>query len=213
MLPNPVQATTRLSNSAQGLMRFGAMIWLCLLLPLVTNAQRQRLPVRLTDAEFLPLSERCAPGVPTDTMLAIARTESALYANAISINRPSAAARRAGYRDGQLALTRQPKDRTEAIHWIRWFAAHAYTVSIGLMQVNVETARRYGVRPDQLLEPCTNLRVAARILIVAYSSVARALGEGFAALDAALSLYNTGNPTAGLRNGYVADVYAQATGR
>jgi hypothetical protein len=54
------------------------------------------------------------------------------------------------------------------------------------------------------------LRVGASILIAAYSDVAREIGEGYAALDAALSLYNTGTPTAGLRNGYVAEVYAHA---
>jgi type IV secretion system protein VirB1 len=213
MLPNPFETATRLSNSPRGALKCGAMVWLCLLLPLVASGQVRPHRVRLTDAEFFSLSERCAPGVPTDTMLAIARTESALNANALSINHPNAEAWRAGYSRGQLALTRQPKDQTEAIHWIRWFAAHGYTVSVGLMQVNVETARHYGVRADELLEPCTNLRVGARILIVAYSTVARDLGDGLAALDAALSLYNTGNPTAGVRNGYVADVYAHAPGR
>jgi type IV secretion system protein VirB1 len=156
------------------------------------------------------LATGCAPGAPADTLLAIARTESNLDPNAISINRPRAAARRVGYGDGELALKRQPKDRSQAKVWLRWFAVHHYTVSIGLMQVNAEMAPRLGLKPEQLLEPCTNLKAGAGILVAAYSTFAREIGEGFVALDAALSLYNTGNPTAGLRNGYVADVYVHA---
>jgi type IV secretion system protein VirB1 len=81
------------------------------------------------------------------------------------------------------------------------------------MQVNVETAARFRVKAEQLLEPCTNLRIGATILISSYSKVASEIGEGFTALDAALSIYNTGDSTAGFRNGYVANVYAHALRR
>jgi type IV secretion system protein VirB1 len=194
-------------------MRFGSAGWFCLLLGLVTSAQAQRPYPRLSEAEFVSLAGRCAPGAPADTLLAIARTESGLYANAISINRPRSAARRTGNGDGEIILSKQPKNRIEATRWLRWLVFHHFTVSIGLMQVNTETAIRFGVNAEQLLEPCTNLRVGATILISAYSELAREMGEGFTALDAALSLYNTGSPTAGLRNGYVADVYAHAPKR
>ena len=184
-----------------------------LILGLDSHAQPPPASARLSDAEFVSLAGRCAPGAPPDTLLAIARTESDLYPNAISINHPKAAARRAGYGDGEFVLSKQPKDRSQAKSWLQWFAVHHYTVSIGLMQVNAEMALRLGVKPDQLLEPCTNLKVGARILIAAYSTAAREIGEGFAALDAALSLYNTGSSRAGLRNGYVAEVYAHAVQR
>ena len=52
--------------------------------------------------------------------------------------------------------------------------------------------------------------IGAAILISAYTALAREMGEGFSALDATLSFYDTGNVTAGLRNGYVANVYAHA---
>ncbi len=81
------------------------------------------------------------------------------------------------------------------------------------MQVNAEMALQFHVKPDQLLEPCTNLRIGAAILISVHTDLAREIGEGFSALDAALSFYNTGNPTAGFRNGYVANVYAHAPRR
>src|SRR5258708_23962504 len=159
----------------------------CLILGLPSRAQQQRASVRLSEAEFVSLAGKCAPGAPPDTLLAIARTESDLNPNAISINRPKAAARRAGYGNGELALERQPKDRSQARFWLRWLAVHHYTVSIGLMQVNAEMAPRFHLQSEQLLEPCTNIRVGAAILISAYTKLAYEIGEGFEALDAALS--------------------------
>ena len=90
-------------------------------LGLVTSARAQNPDARLSQAEFVLLAGRCAPVAPADTLLAIASTESGLHANAISINRPNAAARRAGYSNGELVLKRQPKDRKEAMNWLHWF--------------------------------------------------------------------------------------------
>jgi len=180
----------------------------CPILSLPSHAQEQRASVRLSEAQFVSLAARCAPGAPPDTLLAIARTESDLNPNAISINRPRAAARRAGQTDGELVLARQPKDGKEAKSWLGWFVLHRYTVSIGLMQVNAEMAPMFRIKPEQLLEPCTNLRIGASILISVYTDLAREIGDGFSALDLALSFYNSGDSTTGFRNGYVANVYA-----
>jgi type IV secretion system protein VirB1 len=81
------------------------------------------------------------------------------------------------------------------------------------MQVNMEVAPQFHVKPEQLLEPCTNVRVGTAILISTYTDLAREIGAGFYALDAALSIYNTGDATAGFRNGYVANVHAHAPRR
>jgi len=81
------------------------------------------------------------------------------------------------------------------------------------MQVNSEMAPQFHLKPEQLLEPCTNLRVGAAILTSVYTDMAHQMGEGFSALDAALSFYNSGNSIAGFRNGYVASVYAHAPPR
>ena len=177
---------------------------------LLTPAQEHSQALRLSEAEFISLAGHCASAVPSDTLLAIAQTESGLYTDAISINRPRASAKRAGYADGHVILSRQPRSRAEAKRWLRWLTLHHFTISVGLMQVNIETAQPLGISAEQLLEPCTNLRLGARILAAAYSEVAREIGEGFTALDAALSIYNTGDSTAGFRNGYVANVYAHA---
>ena len=118
MFQNAIKDTADHSKLVGNLMRLGALSSFSLLLGLITTAQVGRYQARLSEPEFISLAGRCAPGAPADTLLAIAKTESALYANAISINRPSAAARLAGYSDGQLVLTKQPKDRKEAMYWL-----------------------------------------------------------------------------------------------
>src|SRR5437879_6581485 len=118
MVRNAIEDTSHRSWTRENVMRLGTLGCFCLLLGSLTSAHAQPAHARLSEAEFLSLAGRCAPGAPADTLLAIANTESALYANAISINRPNAAARRAGYSDGQLVLARQPKDRKEAMYWL-----------------------------------------------------------------------------------------------
>ena len=190
-------------------MRLTNLFCLSLLFVAPAHAQEQPPHTRLSPIEFFLVAARCAPGAPADTLLAIAKTESGLDPNAISINHPKAAARLAG-EDGELILAKQPKNLKEAKSWLHWLAVHRYTVSVGLMQVNVETARQFHLTPEQLLGSCTNLRVAATILIRLYTESAREMGEGFSALDVALSQYNTGDPATGFQNGYVAKVYAHA---
>lgn len=140
-------------------MKLGFFGFCCVTLSLPSRAQQQRPSTRLSDAEFVALARRCAPDAPPDTLLAIARTESGLYANAISINRPRGSAKSAGYREGEVFLSKQPRNPIEATRWMRWLGLHHFSVSIGLMQVNAETAGRMGVNPEKLLEPCTNLQV------------------------------------------------------
>lgn len=192
------------------MMKLGILVCFCALLALLTPAQERSQAPRLSEAQFISLAARCAPGVPADTLLAIARTESGLDPNAISINRPRASARRAGYGDGEIILARQPRNPMQATRWLHWLERYHFTVSIGLMQVNAEMAPQLHLKPEKLLDPCTNLRAGGTILISAYTELARKMGTGFAALDAALSFYNTGDPSDGVLNGYVAKVYEHA---
>src|SRR5882724_4459795 len=111
MPQNTIKDTLHHPKIAANVMWFGTVRCLCLLLGLATSAQAQRPYARLSEAEFVSLAGRCAPGAPADTLLAIAQAESGLYANAISINRPRSAARRAGHANGELVLAKQPKDR------------------------------------------------------------------------------------------------------
>ncbi len=165
---------------------------------------------KISLTSFRTLAQSCAANVPVSTLEAIARTESALYPYALSINRPHQLAHCQGWNRGTITLERQPASLEEAIAWTHWLFAQGITVSIGLLQVNSEQAALLHVMPEQLFDPCTNLRSGAALLSATYAGTARIHGEGFAALDSALSYYNTGSPTAGLTNGYVQQVKTHA---
>lgn len=161
---------------------------------------------KYTPAEFTALVHRCAPNAAVSTMLAIARTESALQPYAISLNSPRHLAKKQGYTNSVLRLAREPKSLAEALAWTGWFHSHGLSVSIGLMQVNIEMAARYGVTDKELFDPCTNIAVAAAILGNAYKTSSAYYGQSDRALVAAISAYNTGNWKDGIANGYVAEV-------
>jgi type IV secretion system protein VirB1 len=161
---------------------------------------------KISLTSFQTLAQSCAANVRVSTLEAIARSESALYPYVLSVNRPHQLARRQGWNRGIITLESQPASLEEAIAWTHWLLAQGITVSIGLLQVNSEHAAIFHLMPDQLFDPCTNLRSGAALLSATYAATARIHGAGFAALDSALSYYNTGSPTAGLTNGYVQQV-------
>jgi type IV secretion system protein VirB1 len=158
---------------------------------------------KISVSSFQTLAQSCAANVPVSTLEAIARTESALYPYALSINRPHQLARRQGWNRGTITLKRQPASREEAIAWAKWLLSQHITVSIGLLQVNSEHAKGLQLTVEQLFEPCINLGAGAMLLAQTYTVAARAQGEGLPALDTALSYYNTGTPHIGFQNGYV----------
>jgi type IV secretion system protein VirB1 len=75
------------------------------------------------------------------------------------------------------------------------------------MQVNSRNLVALGMTVERVLDPCTNIRSGAAILAADYAEAARRYGEGQAALQAALSAYNTGDFSRGFGNGYVARYY------
>jgi type IV secretion system protein VirB1 len=195
-------------------MRFSRII-VAMLFTLVGPAFLAQTPTanpntKISVTSFRTLAQSCAANVPVSTLEAIARTESALYPYALSINRPHQLAHRKGWNRGAMTLERQPASLEEAIAWTHWLFAQGITVSIGLLQVNSEHAALLHLTPEQLFDPCVNLRSGAALLSATYSATARIQGEGFAALDSALSYYNTGSPRAGLANGYVQQVKTHA---
>ena len=139
----------------------------------------------------------CAPQVAPSTMTAIVRVESGGKPYALNVN-------------GAQKLTRQPRNAEEATAWADWLVNRGYSVDMGLAQINSGNLARLGLVPQQLFDPCTNLRAGAKILTENYLGAARQYGGGQDALRAALSAYNTGNYRAGLTNGYVAKVTAAA---
>jgi type IV secretion system protein VirB1 len=142
---------------------------------------------------------QCAPQVAPQTTLAIIRVESAGNPWALGVN---------GSR--RVRPRRAPASRDEAQRWAAYYIAAGYSVDMGLMQVNSTHLRRFGLRVEDVFEPCQNIATGGRILSEFYGGAAAKYGEGQGALKAALSAYNTGNHQRGVRNGYVGKVSAAA---
>jgi type IV secretion system protein VirB1 len=115
--------------------------------------------------------------------------------------------------NGDVELVRQPRDRAEAILMARWLEAHGYNFDAGLGQVNSANLSWLGLDVVSVFDPCANLEAATRVLQDCYDRASERLGAGEAAVVAALSCYNTGDFTKGVRNGYVDAVLARASGK
>lgn len=135
------------------------------------------------------LAKQCSPTVAPTTMLTLVKTESGRNPLAIGLN---------GAR-----LLAQPKDETQAIAWIRYLDKNNYNFDVGLGQVNIKNIRKYKLQPEQLLNPCLNLKISGEILTKNYMVAKKNTIDPQYALRKALSMYNTGNQQSGFNNGYV----------
>jgi len=193
-----------MGNSVDMKLALITCLLLCLCTTAMTQTSRKEIPnAPLGPSEFRALAQRCAPDVPVITLRAIARAESAFRPYALSLNYPKRTAAEQGLHGGGMFLARQPRTLDEARAWTRYLVNRGKTVSIGLLQINSEHAADFGLTPDQLFDPCTNMRVGARLLTAYYRQAAAVLGDGQQALEFALSGYNSGLPLVGFSNGYV----------
>jgi type IV secretion system protein VirB1 len=147
----------------------------------------------------------CAPQIHPTTMRAIIQVESAGNPFAVSINYPVALAA-TGMELPRLG--EQPRTAGAALHVASELAASGFQTSVGLAQINVAHLRRFGLNIAQLFNPCTNLRVAQRLLIECdqlQDSLNRPAGAA-TRLQRTLSCYNSGNFLTGVDNGYVAAI-------
>lgn len=167
-------------------------------------------PATVSAAAFAELAKECAPGAPLATLRSIASVESAFNPIALSINYPEAAGQHLGLGAGKVELSRQPATLKEALNWARWFIANGQTVSVGLMQLNIEHLAGYKVTLERAFDPCENLRIGWMIFNNKYQAASAVLGKGQLAMHAALSAYNSGSLIGGFSNGYVAAVLAAA---
>lgn len=167
-------------------------------------------PATVSAAAFAELAKECAPGAPLATLRSIASVESAFNPIALSINYPEAAGQQLGLGAGKVELSRQPATLKEALNWARWFIANGQTVSVGLMQLNIEHLAGYKVSLERAFDPCENLRIGWMIFNNKYQAASAVLGKGQLAMHAALSAYNSGSLIGGFSNGYVAAVLAAA---
>jgi type IV secretion system protein VirB1 len=138
----------------------------------------------------------CAVNVAPVTLAAVVRVESAGNPLALHVN-------------GLAAPQPHPTTVADAVDLAGRYIRLGYSVDLGLMQVNSRNLVALGFSIRQVLDPCTNIRGGASILTADYAEAARSRGEGQAALEAALSAYNTGDFARGFSNGYVARYFAR----
>jgi type IV secretion system protein VirB1 len=170
-----------------------------LLLPLTALAQ---------NTDIIRLQSTCLPTAPLSTLRAVIQVESSGNPNAMQIDFPKTLIKRWGLTEGALRLKRQPINQREALNWLAYFQSYDIFVDLGLMQVSTAEAKRRGISPASLLEPCTNLQVGWQVLEDAYQIEKKTYGPGQEALQHAISRYNTGDPQRGIANGYLARVLA-----
>jgi type IV secretion system protein VirB1 len=161
-------------------------------------------------ADLDALQSRCLPAAPKSTLGAIVQVESGGNPNAMQIDFPKALLKQWKLHGGTLRLKRQPTNQQEALEWLAYFQRSHVFVDLGLMQVSTAEAKRRGISPMSLLDPCTNLRVGWQILEDAYKVEVASYGPGQTALEHAISIYNTGNSQQGIDNGYLGRVFAAA---
>lgn len=147
--------------------------------------------------DFLSLAKECAPWVAPQTMAAIVKTESAFRPLAIGVN-------------GGAKLARQPETLDEAVVTAKWLIANGYSIDLGLGQVNSLNLSKTGLSVVDAFDPCKNVAAAAMILQWNYQSAKSRVDGEQAALQAALSAYNTGSFSKGITNGYVQKVAGNA---
>ena len=138
----------------------------------------------------------CANGVSPVTTAAIIQVESAGAPLAIATN---------PYRSLPAV-----KDIEQAAALVDGLLKQGVNVDIGLMQINSQHLPKLGLTPKALLDPCTNIYIGTTILHQAYARRSKRESSSQNALRSALSIYNTGSPTNGKRNGYVDKVLSAA---
>lgn len=143
--------------------------------------------------EFETLAAQCAPAVHPMTLAAVVRHESRFNPLAIGVN-------------GSPAVRVRAKSLEEAVSTAERLIAQGRSIDLGLGQINSVNLRWLGLSVREAFNPCRNLTAAARVLTENYLRYREDATSDQAALDAALSAYNTGSRTGGLRNGYVAKV-------
>jgi len=138
--------------------------------------------------DLLTLIAQCAPMVAPATLAALIQVESA--ANPFAIH------------DGATGRSLFPQTREEAIATARRLLAEGHRIDAGLAQISSDNWAGLDLSVETVFDPCTNLHAGERLLLDAYR-------RGPHTVDAALSRYNTGHATRGVRNGYAGKIRAQ----
>lgn len=141
----------------------------------------------------MALAQQCAPSVAPETMASIAYVESRFNPYAIGVNRAA-------------GLSRQPRNKAEAIATARALLAQGKNIDLGIGQINSNNLGWLRLTVEDAFDPCRNLSAASKVLTSNYQSVARSASSPQHALRLSVSMYNTGSQTRGFGNGYVRKV-------
>lgn len=145
--------------------------------------------------DLLSLIVLCAPAVDVSTMQALVQAESQGQPYAIGDNRT-----------GQ---SHWPKSKTQAVSVARELQRQGHSLDVGLGQINTANFTWLGLDFDGAFDPCRNLQAAETVLVADYHRTDEKAGPK-QRLRQTLSRYNTGSPSKGLNNGYVARVVTAA---
>ncbi len=145
-------------------------------------------------AAIVALAQQCAPEIATEAVVPLVVTESGGDPLRINVNK------------GPRVRASSP---SQGAAIVRRYMAAGYTVDVGLAQINSSNFARLGVTPEEVFEPCTNLRLASKVLQEGFELASRHY-TGFDAISATYSVYNTGTLRRGFRNGYVNRVWSAA---
>jgi type IV secretion system protein VirB1 len=129
----------------------------------------------LTTAAVLALAGVCQSSVDPATIAKIAQHESGRNPFALH--------------DNTTNRSYLPDTKPDAFRAASGLIAAGHSVDVGLTQINRFNFGWLGLSLETALDPCTNIRASAAVL-VGYSK------------------YNTGSPSAGIQNGYAAAVQA-----
>ena len=176
----------------------------CTFIFLVTGSASGQ--VKGVDEKFSSLIARCAPTVHPETMAAVISAESRGNQFAIADAGPVALP---WSQRKHLVRSHYPESLEAAVATASELVRKGHTVSLGLSQINDRNLSRYGVSIRDVFDPCVNVSVGGRILTDFYTRAVVKFGQNAAALQAALSGYNSGDWVRGARDGYVGLVYKQ----
>lgn len=144
--------------------------------------------------ELALLISLCAPAIHPTTAYYLIQHESKGHPFAIGIN-------------GGTQLSHQPRNETQAIATAKALIKRGLSIDMGYAQINSKNLNRLGLTVENIFKPCVNLQAMQAILQANYIKAVAKYGQGQKALQAALSMYNTGHSQKGLKNGYVRRLY------
>lgn len=146
--------------------------------------------------DLITLVMVCAPFVSNNTMLAVIQQESRGNPWAIGVNGGQRFTKASNYSEAVTESTR--------------LISSGANIDMGLMQINSKTMVNLGLTVEQVFDPCTNVYAGGTVLTRNYVQASKTHPTDQAALQAALSAYNTGNFSKGFKNGYVNSVLKHA---